>query len=583
LNWDVQYPGRETLFAEVYFGTTYEDVNNNNATPFAIISKNSYEIKNLYFERTYYWKVRPYTSKVVGNHSEIFSFFVTKKVPSINLNSPSNNTIVLPRDNLTLRWEIVYSQPSKITCYLYWGTSPTFSGITGIKVGNNNSHFISGMKETTYYWKVVPYLDLLLGQTSETWSFTMKKVEVPKAVVKEPNNTTLFSSGESDESILVTFSWQFEYEGTYDPADVWYEVFLDNSTDDPEKMTRVSGDNYKQTFYTTILPFEENMTYFWYVVPHLDTDEGSITGVCQSGVVYFSIGPPDRIYLLDIELLIMDLQVEAGTQKIIGIIVKNLGNQKTTVDLTSLVEGTDLVIATPDVKILTLNAGEFQEISLNVLALQNAEPGKYNVTIIAMARESTVVYDLDMLNVTVPEDANGDGIESDDSFFDMGILTSIIVIAMILLLISAFMYTTIKRHRLLENQRREAIYNYIKENPGDHFRSIMNELSLEVGTLSYHMNKLESEGYIKSRQDGMYRRFYTIDAKIDGRLILSELQERILNFIKSNPGIAGSNIANQFGMDRKIIRYHVGVLEKIGIIYTEKSGREVLCFSTSGA
>jgi predicted transcriptional regulator len=145
------------------------------------------------------------------------------------------------------------------------------------------------------------------------------------------------------------------------------------------------------------------------------------------------------------------------------------------------------------------------------------------------------------------------------------------------------MYTTIKRHRLLENQRREAIYNYIKENPGDHFRSIMNELSLEVGTLSYHMNKLESEGYIKSRQDGMYRRFYTIDAKIDGRLILSELQERILNFIKSNPGIAGSNIANQFGMDRKIIRYHVGVLEKIGIIYTEKSGREVLCFSTSGA
>ena len=127
------------------------------------------------------------------------------------------------------------------------------------------------------------------------------------------------------------------------------------------------------------------------------------------------------------------------------------------------------------------------------------------------------------------------------------------------------------------------IYNYIKEHPGDHFGSIMNELNLEVGTLSYHVNKLESEGFIKSRQDGMYRRFYTIDAKIDGKLIISELQEKILNFIKSHPGTSGTGIASELGMDRKLITYHVGVLEKIGFVYTEHRGRDLVCYSTSGA
>jgi predicted transcriptional regulator len=384
---------------------------------------------------------------------------------------------------------------------------------------------------------------------------------------------------------------------------VWFDLYLDNSTNDPAKMKMISlsEDNYKQTFYTIVLQFEENMTYYWYVIPHLKTDDGSITGICQSGVVYFSFGAPDKIYLMDLELENKELTVEPGTQRIVRILIKNLGNQESIFDITTEVSGTDKIVANPDLKIVVMDVGESQYINLNILTLLSAEEGVYPINIKVTARESTVVYDIDTIIVTVSKyggggngnnNGNGNGSDGDGEenkeddigyFFNMEMFASIIVVAVIFLLISAFLYTTIKRHRLLEHQRREAIYNYIKEHPGDHFRSIMNELNLEVGTLSYHVNKLESEGYIKSRQDGMYRRFYSIDAKIDGRLILSELQERILNFIKSNPGITGSNIANQFGMDRKIIRYHVGVLEKLGIIYTEKSGREMLCFSTSGA
>ncbi|MCK4717393.1 MAG: VWA domain-containing protein, partial [Thermoplasmata archaeon] len=83
-------------------------------------------------------------------------------------------------------------------------------------------------------------------------------------------------------------------------------------------------------------------------------------------------------------------------------------------------------------------------------------------------------------------------------------------------------YSKIERHRLLEHERREMIYNYIHEKPGEHFRGVEKALGLEVGVLTHHINKLEHEDYIRSRQDGMYRRFYPMDAKIDIRHVLSE-------------------------------------------------------------
>jgi predicted transcriptional regulator/uncharacterized protein YegL len=151
-------------------------------------------------------------------------------------------------------------------------------------------------------------------------------------------------------------------------------------------------------------------------------------------------------------------------------------------------------------------------------------------------------------------------------------------IMLIAVIISIFFYSRIKRNRLLEQKRREMIFNYIKEHPGEHFRGIQKTLNLEVGVVGHHINILEREELVKSRQDGMYRRFYPMDAKIDIELILNKIQEKILNRIKMNPGISQINIATKIGVNRKVVNYHVKILQDSGFIYTQKEGRESLCY-----
>ena len=65
-----------------------------------------------------------------------------------------------------------------------------------------------------------------------------------------------------------------------------------------------------------------------------------------------------------------------------------------------------------------------------------------------------------------------------------------LLIIVIFVLIAIFSYTKIKRHRVLEHERRKKIFEYIKEHPGEHFRGIQKALNLEVGVIGHHINKL---------------------------------------------------------------------------------------------
>jgi DNA-binding MarR family transcriptional regulator len=178
--------------------------------------------------------------------------------------------------------------------------------------------------------------------------------------------------------------------------------------------------------------------------------------------------------------------------------------------------------------------------------------------------------------------------EDDKAFFGINdgsnlLIPIAITVIWIFIIISLFIYTRIKRNRLLEQKRREMIFNYIKENPGEHFRGIQKALGLEVGVVAHHINILEREDLVKSRQDGMYRRFYPMDTKIDIKLILTKIQERILNRVKTNPGVSQKTIATHLGINRKVVNYHIKILQDAGFVYTEKQGRESLCYSVDAA
>jgi DNA-binding MarR family transcriptional regulator len=149
----------------------------------------------------------------------------------------------------------------------------------------------------------------------------------------------------------------------------------------------------------------------------------------------------------------------------------------------------------------------------------------------------------------------------------------------IVIITSMVMYSKIKRENLLKHAVRQRIHEYVSVNPGAHYRAILDDLELSMGVLTYHLNRLEKAEYLRSRQDGMYRRFFVTGRKTEVKFFLSEVQESIVATIRNNQGISQSRIADAIGVTRKVVNYHVRILDQAGLIYVEDRGRETACFS----
>jgi predicted transcriptional regulator len=172
--------------------------------------------------------------------------------------------------------------------------------------------------------------------------------------------------------------------------------------------------------------------------------------------------------------------------------------------------------------------------------------------------------------------------EEADLMTTSGLWIIIVVIIVLLLILIVFMYTKMRREQLLENKVRVDIINYISNNPGTHYRKISNELDIKFGSLTHHLNMLEQQHYIKSLQDGMYRRFYPVNTPIKTGLILSEVQESILKLIRSEPGISQVGIARELDLARKVVNYHIKILSDAGFVNVETSGRSSQLYYLNG-
>lgn len=53
-------------------------------------------------------------------------------------------------------------------------------------------------------------------------------------------------------------------------------------------------------------------------------------------------------------------------------------------------------------------------------------------------------------------------------------------------------------------------YEFVKENPGCHLRKIKNELKVSMGTVQYHLEKLEKAGRITSQRHGLHKYYFVI-------------------------------------------------------------------------
>jgi DNA-binding MarR family transcriptional regulator len=78
---------------------------------------------------------------------------------------------------------------------------------------------------------------------------------------------------------------------------------------------------------------------------------------------------------------------------------------------------------------------------------------------------------------------------------------------------------------ILEYKRRREIYEFISQNSGLHMRDISRKLNVPFTSLKYHLNYLEKKGFIISRDDGKYSRYFI-------SLEIGEKEKRILNCLR---------------------------------------------------
>ena len=141
------------------------------------------------------------------------------------------------------------------------------------------------------------------------------------------------------------------------------------------------------------------------------------------------------------------------------------------------------------------------------------------------------------------------------------------------------LYSKLKPEHLLSNRLRRRIYVYVQNHPGDHFRSILLNLNLTNGTLAHHLYTLERESLIRSRRDGLYRRFYPAGYRIDeSNLNISPIQRRIMDLVDDKPGLSQKEISRELDVSSSTVNYNIKTLKSKGMIKVVRDGKMTRIF-----
>ena len=144
------------------------------------------------------------------------------------------------------------------------------------------------------------------------------------------------------------------------------------------------------------------------------------------------------------------------------------------------------------------------------------------------------------------------------------------------------LYTRLARPDVLGHEDREKLYKLVEQTPGIHFHALQRDLGWNTGTLTYHLRVLEKHGFMVSRRDGLYRRFYLQGAaprkEVFENAGPSGLRADVLEAIRNQHGMSQTDLSLALGANKQTVNYHVKALERQGLIRLEKKGRETFLY-----
>jgi predicted transcriptional regulator len=155
------------------------------------------------------------------------------------------------------------------------------------------------------------------------------------------------------------------------------------------------------------------------------------------------------------------------------------------------------------------------------------------------------------------------------------------------------------KEKVLENEHRRAIYNFVKENPGLHMREIQRKLEIPLSTLEYHLDYLEKKEILSLKDDRRYCRYFAEDHTEYEKKLLSALRQRrlreIILLILSGELMCFKDLSKEIQVADSTLSYYLKLLSDNEILVKEKIGvescyriaseiivvRMLLCYKTS--
>ena len=215
-----------------------------------------------------------------GLFSNEYQIRITTQKPITILTYPEDGaTIRSPA--VTLKWSGIDPNDDPILYDIYFS-----SEYSQVKNLDNSAKFSEEIFEDMlnitelenggkYYWTVIPYDANEIGECqSDVWSFT---VHLPSPIAK----LTLPSNGSILNTTAIELLWDIEYIGI---EQVKFDIFLDTAYPPTTKIAQdLTNNNY------TYNGLENGKTYYWSVLPNVETILGEIIGQSVPGFMEFSI------------------------------------------------------------------------------------------------------------------------------------------------------------------------------------------------------------------------------------------------------------------------------------------------------
>ena len=134
------------------------------------------------------------------------------------------------------------------------------------------------------------------------------------------------------------------------------------------------------------------------------------------------------------------------------------------------------------------------------------------------------------------------------------------------------------KEKVLENEQRRKIYNFVKDNPGLHMRELQRRLQIPLTTLEYHLDYLENKDILSLKDDRRYCRYFPEEISEDEKTLLSALRQKrlreIILLVLSEELVCFKELSDEIRIADSTLSHYLKLLSMKEILVKERIGSE---------